>query len=61
MKEQQNQLMVLENNGIPVVVLKGASAATNYPTPKYHCIGDIDIIVCPADFEGDSHDWGGQF
>lgn len=36
---------------IPVAVLKGAAAAVYYPNPEYRCMGDIDLIVAPDDFD----------
>lgn len=50
MEDQQKLLNIFENAGIPVVVLKGAAAAMNYPHPEYRCMGDIDIIVQPDNF-----------
>lgn len=50
MEEQQELLSLLSSHAIPVVVLKGAAAAMNYPQPEYRCMGDIDIIVQPDDF-----------
>ncbi len=47
MSEQQKLLDVFENANIPAVILKGASAAMNYPEPAYRCMGDIDIVVKP--------------
>lgn len=55
MQEQQDLIYLLENNGIPVVILKGASAAMSYPIPENRCMGDIDIIVKPDDFEKAFH------
>ncbi|MBR2902736.1 MAG: nucleotidyltransferase family protein [Clostridia bacterium] len=51
MKEQQNLYELLSSNNIPFVVLKGAVACINYPKPYYRSMGDIDIIVDPADFK----------
>lgn len=50
-KEQQEVLSVLDKAGIPVVVLKGSAAAVNYPHPEARCMGDIDLLVLPSDFE----------
>lgn len=36
---------------VPYVVLKGTSAAMNYPKPSLRAMGDIDILVRPEDFE----------
>lgn len=51
LSSQNRVLEILESNSIPTVVLKGASAATNYPRPELRSMGDIDIIVLPEDFE----------
>lgn len=50
MNEQQRILNVLNEANIPTAVLKGAAAAINYPNPHLRCMGDIDIIVKPEDF-----------
>lgn len=55
MSEQEKLLSLLESNGIKAVVLKGASAAMNYPCPEHRCMGDIDIIVEPHLFEKAFH------
>ncbi|MCQ2417466.1 MAG: nucleotidyltransferase family protein [Oscillospiraceae bacterium] len=55
MAEQQKLLDTLEKAGIPTVILKGSSAAMNYPEPAYRCMGDIDLIVKPDDFEKAYH------
>ncbi|MCQ2460092.1 MAG: nucleotidyltransferase family protein [Ruminococcus sp.] len=55
MSEQQKLLDVLDNANIPSVILKGSSAAVNYPEPAYRCMGDIDIIVKPDEFEKAFH------
>lgn len=46
MMEQDELLSLFCNHGI-----KGAAAAVYYPIPEYRCMGDIDIIVKPADFD----------
>lgn len=48
MDAQQDVLEVLN---VPVVVLKGAAAAVNYPVSDYRRMGDIDLLVKPEDFE----------
>lgn len=50
MKEQQRALSVLQEAGIPAVVLKGAAAARYYPRPEDRCMGDVDLLVQPQDF-----------
>lgn len=47
---EQNELREVLN-GIPFVILKGSSAARYYNKPEYRQMGDIDILVCPKDFE----------
>ena len=51
MKAQDSVLAEFRQAGIPVAVLKGATAAANYPQPKSRSMGDIDLIVPPADFD----------
>lgn len=51
MKCQQELTDMLAREGIPCVVLKGAAAARYYPQPEYRCMGDIDLIVRPEDFD----------
>ena len=36
---------------IPVVVLKGTSAAQYYPNPHFRTMGDIDLLVKPEDYD----------
>ena len=51
MKEQTWALSLLKENDILAVVVKGAAAAMYYPHPENRCMGDIDILVLPKDFE----------
>lgn len=51
LKEQQKLYRLLQSAQIPFVILKGTSAAHYYPIPSYRCMGDIDIIVRPDDFQ----------
>lgn len=51
MREQQWALSLLEAENIPAVVLKGAAAAINYTHPENRCMGDIDLLVPPEDFD----------
>lgn len=51
MQEQQTICRLLLENGIPCAVLKGASAGRYYPKAANRRMGDIDLIVAPADFE----------
>lgn len=51
MEEQKTVLSLLDDADIPVVVIKGAAAAMNYPAPQCRSMGDIDIIVPTEKFE----------
>ena len=55
MKEQKCAFSLLESAGIPAVVLKGAAAAINYAHPENRCMGDIDLLVLPEDFDRAYH------
>ncbi len=47
--EQSNFLNVLDEAGIPYVILKGTAAAMYYPNPLLRAMGDVDVFV-PACF-----------
>lgn len=48
----QNQLLkIYAQNEIPVVVVKGTSAAKYYPIPEYRTMGDIDLMTKPHSFD----------
>lgn len=51
MMDQQAVIQLLNAADISAVVLKGAAAAVYYPVPEYRCMGDIDIIVPPNQFD----------
>lgn len=51
MTEQTALVELLEAQGIPFVILKGAAAAMYYPRPDYRRMGDVDVIVQPRDFD----------
>lgn len=51
MSAQDGALGAFRQADIPVAVLKGAAAATNYPHPNNRSMGDIDLIVPPDHFE----------
>lgn len=51
MECQQELTDMMAREGIPCAVLKGAAAARYYPQPEYRCMGDIDLIVRPEDFD----------
>lgn len=40
---------ILTNAAIPYVVLKGAASAAYYPEPMQRTMGDVDVLVAPAD------------
>ncbi len=41
----------LTENGIPYVILKGASSAHYYPQPMLRAMGDVDFLVKQADMD----------
>ena len=51
MKAQTALTALLEEAGIPFVILKGFAAAMYYPKPEYRAMGDVDLIVAPEDFD----------
>lgn len=51
MKDQAKALALLDGAGIDAVVIKGASAAANYPQPENRRMGDIDILVKNCDYQ----------
>ncbi len=51
MNVQQHLKGVLDQGGIPFVVLKGAAACINYPKPTYRSMGDIDVMVQPDRYQ----------
>lgn len=51
MKQQEAICDDLAQMGIPCAILKGAAAARYYPQPEHRCMGDIDLIVRPEDFD----------
>ncbi len=44
---QKEAIALLEQAGIPCVILKGTSAAAVYPDPALRVLGDIDLLVKP--------------
>jgi len=48
--KKQNQILDAFKK-IPVVVVKGTSAAKYYPNPQLRTMGDIDLLVRPAEYE----------
>lgn len=51
MAEQQEIFRILKDAGIPCATVKGASAACYYPQPGSRNMGDVDLLVPPADFD----------
>ena len=48
----QTQLVgLLEEAGIPLVILKGTAAAMYYPAPYHRMMGDVDLLVPQERFE----------
>ncbi len=47
MAEQTEVIRLLQEQGIPCAILKGSSAAMNYPMPHLRLVGDIDLLVKP--------------
>ena len=50
-KKQKQILDSFKVKNIPVVVVKGTSAAKYYPNPLLRTMGDIDLLVRPEDYE----------
>lgn len=48
---QQALLELLDENGIPCVILKGMAAAQYYPKPECRAAGDVDFLVRREEFE----------
>lgn len=42
---------LLEQNGIPYCILKGAASAHYYPDPLLRAMGDVDFFVPPSELE----------
>lgn len=42
---------LLEDNGLPTVILKGYASARYFPHPEYRAMGDVDFYVAPEDIE----------
>ena len=47
---EQQLVRLLEDSGIPLVMLKGSAAAVYYPEPSRRSFGDLDFLVPPAFF-----------
>lgn len=50
-RAEQELLNAMDAAGICVLVLKGTSAARYYPIPQYRTMGDIDLLIKPADHQ----------
>ncbi len=48
---QAEAVQILQEAGIPAVVLKGTAAGLYYPLPYLRRYGDIDILVHPSQYE----------
>jgi len=46
--EQNQALQILDDANIPCAILKGSSSAACYPNPSLRIMGDIDLLVNPA-------------
>lgn len=51
MEEQTKLIELLNENDIPVAIIKGSAAAMNYPKPDYRSMGDVDFFVKTEDFD----------
>lgn len=50
MHAQSELSALLQANGIPFVILKGAASGVYYPRPSLRTYGDIDILVAEDDY-----------
>ena len=48
---QRELVKLFEQEGIPLVIVKGYAAAVNYPVPKLRTMGDVDFLVPKDRFE----------
>lgn len=48
---QEQLYKLLQENGIPMIVLKGTAAAIYYPNPSQRTMGDIDYLVPMEHFD----------
>ena len=51
MEAQTKLIKLLQDNNIPVVIIKGSAAAMNYPKPDYRSMGDVDFFARAKDFD----------
>ena len=47
---QNEAVKLLNDNNIPVVVIKGVAAGTYYPDPSLRTYGDIDLLIKPENY-----------
>lgn len=51
LQEQSELCRLMQDAGIPMVILKGTAAAMYYPDPYARAMGDIDFLVGKSDFQ----------
>ena len=51
LKEQTKLVKLLQSQGVPFVIIKGASAACYYPDPSTRTMGDVDVLVGEGYFD----------
>ncbi len=51
MEAQNDLIQLLHKNNIKLAIIKGITAAMNYPKPDYRSMGDVDFFVEGEDFE----------
>ncbi|MBP5772775.1 MAG: nucleotidyltransferase family protein [Eubacterium sp.] len=51
MEAQTKLINLLQENDIPLAIIKGSAAAMNYPRPEYRSMGDVDFFVRTKDFD----------
>lgn len=51
MEAQEKLIKLLQENGVELAIIKGCTAAMNYPKPEYRSMGDVDFFVRQEEFE----------
>ena len=51
MHAQEQLISLLEQHGIPCVIIKGSAAMISYPYPSLRAVGDIDFLVKRDDYD----------